>query len=163
MNLDILGSRHPFYLFDFDGTLVKNTKFINPDTNFECFKNFKLFVNPSAFEIDWGIITNRPKIDRNLILCCLYKNNASADMVLTYDGPMPPPSKLYDIAKYKNDYLRKVVGHYNSDERINEYVYYVDNDEKMRNEMIKFGFKHSISVLEFIQLQNNYWEEKQMC
>jgi len=65
------------FIFDFDGTLVQQTKFVDNVTNIVQFMGFKLAVNPSAFNIKWTIVTSRPIQDFPLIEDCLRRNNAS--------------------------------------------------------------------------------------
>lgn len=73
---DIMQFDDYIFAFDFDGTLVKTTKFINPETNDRNWKQFKLFINPDAFEINWCIVTSRPKCDKPKLIECLKRNSA---------------------------------------------------------------------------------------
>lgn len=65
------------FMFDFDGTLVQQTKFIDWKTNQKNFEKFKLYINPDAFNINWCIVTSRPKCDIDRLHDCLVRNQAN--------------------------------------------------------------------------------------
>lgn len=114
------------FAFDFDGTLVKNTKFIDPQTNDKHFNEFKLFVNPSAFDVNWTIVTSRPIVDRIKIEMVLDKCNAKP----TY----PIMTQIYDIPKVKCDEEYQIkVDHFISlvDMYHPSAVVYIDNSQKV--------------------------------
>lgn len=114
------------FAFDFDGTLVKSTKFINQETNDQNFKEFKLFINPDAFEINWCIVTSRPKSDKQKLIECLRRNQASSYRDIfcqPYDIPVVHCPEEYEIkARHLADLAtcekRRIV--------------YVDNSEHVR-------------------------------
>lgn len=151
------------YLFDFDGTLVPQTNFIDQERNILLFTKFITFINPSAFGVRWGIVTNRPKVDVPLIRVALKNNNIlDTDIILAYDGDMPPPSKLEDIVLYKDKLIKDKLSYSGlipngNDWFLKNNIYYVDNDIDVRNKMTEFGYK-CMSVIDFIQKQNDYWK-----
>ena len=64
------------WVFDFDGTLVKQTNFVDPVQNIHDYFDFKVAVNPSAFGVDWTIVTSRPGRDRSFVKWVLKESNA---------------------------------------------------------------------------------------
>lgn len=115
------------FAFDFDGTLVKTTKFINQETNDQNFKEFKLFINPDAFEINWCIITSRPKQDISKLIECLKRNQA-----FNYQGIFHQP---YDIPVVKCDeeyHIKAVHIHKLMNSIPDKRIVYVDNSENVR-------------------------------
>lgn len=161
--MSFIDPQETIYLFDFDGTLVPQTNFVDEERNILLFTKFITFINPSAFGVRWGIVTNRPKIDASLIRVTLKNNNIlDTDILLTYDGDMPPPSKLEDIVLCKDKLIKDKLYRSGLITDSNDYflknrVYYVDNDEKIRNKMSDLGY-NCMSVIEFIQKQNDYWK-----
>lgn len=124
---DIMHFNDYLFAFDFDGTLVKSTKFINQERNDQDFKEFKLFINPDAFEINWCIITSRPEPDVRKLKECLSRNQAFnyIDVLYQpYDIPVVKCDKEYEI---KAIHLQSLINKY-PDKRI----VYVDNSEHVR-------------------------------
>ena len=114
------------FAFDFDGTLVKSTHFENIEKNRQNFKEFKMFLNPDAFELNWAIVTSRPKTDIKLLKECLERNQAvnfKALLTQPYDIPVTKCDEEYTI-KARN--LFKL--HKDTQKR----VVYVDNSEHVR-------------------------------
>lgn len=110
------------WAFDFDGTLVKSTKFVDAVTNDKHFNEFKLFVNPSAFDVKWTIVTSRPIVDRIKIEMVLDKCNAKPTypiMTQIYDVPKVKCEEEYQI---KLDHIISLVDAYNP-----KSIIYIDN------------------------------------
>lgn len=117
------------FAFDFDGTLVKSTHFENTEKNRQNFKEFKMFINPDAFELNWCIITSRPKADIPLLKECLDRNQAS-----NYIGLFTQP---YDVphTKCEEEYLikaRHILSFKKNPMFRVKRVVYVDNSENVR-------------------------------
>ena len=114
------------WAFDFDGTLVKNTKFVDVPTNDKHFNEFKLFINPSAFDLNWTIVTSRPIVDRIKIEMVLDKCNAKPTfpiMTQIYDVPKVQCEEEYQI---KIDHFKNLFEAYHP-----QYLIYVDNSWKV--------------------------------
>ena len=114
------------FAFDFDGTLVKSTKFINQETNDQNFKEFKLFINPDAFEINWCIVTSRPKCDIEKLKECLQRNQAFGYQGIYHQPYDIPVCKCREEYSIKADHLINLC---NSQKRR---LVYVDNSENVR-------------------------------
>lgn len=117
------------FAFDFDGTLVKLTHFENHEKNIQNFKEFKLFINPDAFELNWCIVTSRPKSDLGLLQECLHRNLAT-----NYVGLYTQP---YDVPVTRCDEEYRIKAHHlknlNNNSRCRDKrVVYVDNSERVR-------------------------------
>ena len=114
------------FAFDFDGTLVKSTHFENIEKNRQNFKEFKMFLNPDAFELNWCIVTSRPKTDLPLLKECLIRNQATNYIDLLtqpYDVP---------VTKCDEEYTIKAKHLINIGNRSKKRVVYVDNSEHVR-------------------------------
>lgn len=123
---DIMQFDDYIFAFDFDGTLVKSTKFINQETNDRNWKQFKLFINPDAFEINWCIVTSRPKCDKPKLIECLKRNlanNYNEIYCQPYDIPVVHCSEEYQI---KANHLINLM------KSQNRRVVYVDNSDHVR-------------------------------
>ena len=112
------------WAFDFDGTLVKSTKFVDVPTNDRHFNEFKLFINPSAFDVKWTIVTSRPIVDRIKIEMVLDKCNAKPTypiMTQIYDVPKVHCEEEYQI---KIDHFITLADMYHPKQ-----IIYIDNSE----------------------------------
>lgn len=121
------------WAFDFDGTLVKNTKFVDTATNDKHFNEFKLFVNPSAFQVRWTIVTSRPIVDRIKIEMVLDKCNAKPSypiMTQIYDVPKVHCDEEFQI---KIDHFISLIDAYNPKQ-----LFYIDNSMLVRSKIIEF-------------------------
>jgi len=114
------------FAFDFDGTLVKSTKFISPEFNDKNFKEFKLFINPDAFEINWCIVTSRPRTDKEKLVECLRRNKAENYLTICHQDYDIPVVKCDEEYRIKADHLL------NLENTFKKRVVYVDNSEHVR-------------------------------
>lgn len=120
------------YFFDFDGTLVKETKFKNEVQNICDYFSFKLAINPDAFETQWSILTSRPAQDRCFIEWVCKNSNAFPKYIITQGEGIPVVGtdteflwKSARLCDYKGD---------------NPYspVIYIDNKKSVRNKVKQF-------------------------
>ena len=124
------------FIFDFDGTLVPQTKFTDWETNQKNFEKFKLYINPDAFNINWCIVTSRPKCDIVKLRDCLIRNQARN----YYDVYTQP----YDIPKIHCDEEFEIKAkHIKSIVTYSSLIpVYVDNSKHVRDSVL--GMYHKL-------------------
>ncbi len=120
------------FAFDFDGTLVRKTKFISIEENDKNFETFKFFINPNAFSLNWTIVTSRPEVDLEKLKDCCIRNQA----LPTYDircqfGKSIPEVKNHLEYEIKANHLIELGNIYN------KRMVYIDNDSNVRNMVAK--------------------------
>jgi len=117
------------FVFDFDGTLVPQTKFIDATTNIIQFTGFKLALNPTAFNVKWTIATSRPVQDAALIEECMRRNNSNTTFPIMTQNLQVPQVGNEEEVNFKLQCIEYCVKHYCKN------VIYVDNNEELRNKM----------------------------
>lgn len=133
-----------FYLFDFDGTLVPDTRYVNDITNVISYLTFKTYINPSAFEdIHWAILTARPYVDKSMIEIVMRNNNLYPEFIITQPKSQKEViTNPEEVLKIKLSYINMI-----KDERS---VVYVDNDQKMLDRMLNCGVR-AINIIDFLK------------
>jgi hypothetical protein len=119
------------FVFDFDGTLVPQTKYSNDINNILQFTGFKLAINPSAFGIRWTIATSRPIQDSVLIEDCLRRNNAVPTYpVMAQHCKVPQVGNEAELSFKKRciDYCKD---NYHRD------VMYIDNNVELTTKLVE--------------------------
>lgn len=122
------------FIFDFDGTLVPQTKYSNDINNILQFTGFKLAINPSAFNIRWTIATSRPIQDAVLIEECLRRNNATPTFpVMTQNCKVPQVGNDSELIFKKQciDYCK---------DNYCKNVMYIDNNEELNSRLVAKDF-----------------------
>ena len=128
----IIKSSNFLYLFDFDGTIAGN------DNWFGFFKNCKLsfqqlHINPSDFDIRWGILTSRPRMDRWFIkMVCLF-HGLSPNQIITAPTFRWKFKSFNEEIQHKELILKSIL-----DEQFEttvtgskiDRICYIDNDDK---------------------------------
>jgi hypothetical protein len=150
----ILKNSSILYLFDLDGTLCGDDKWIGVFKNtYSCFLNGP-YLNPSKFDIRWSILTGRPKIDLFLIkIICIFHG-------LVPDHIFMAPTWKYNYKNNKENYfdklnilMRILDNKILVDGRNNiQKIFYIDNDTeciKYINSYKKNYRMLAINVLDF--------------
>lgn len=121
------------FAFDFDGTLVPDTKFVSEEQCIKNFKTFKLSINPDFYKIKWAIVTSRPLQDKFRLVDCLRRNN-STDFIEIFTQPIygTPIIKCQEEYDIKLNNLKAYADLFPNC----KHIYYVDNDESVRQSVV---------------------------
>ena len=144
------------FVFDFDGTLVPQTKFNNEVQNIVEYIGMKMAVNPNAFGVKWTIATSRPYVDGALIDEVLRKNNAHPIYpVMTQKTAIPTTGNDAEI-NFKLQCLEYCKKTYGGE------VIYVDNNQELCDKLVeKNKDLTTISLIDFLIMMQWRLEEVQ--
>jgi hypothetical protein len=121
-----------FYLFDFDGTLFGEERYVNYLQSWSSAFNKGPYINPNRYDVRWSILTARPKIDLPLLWSRCWLTGLYPEIILTSTWKYP-----FKSTKEKHEWKRKTLIDIlnGKNERINKLrsvpitkVIYVDND-----------------------------------
>lgn len=131
------------YVFDFDGTLVKQTRFQTIAQNYKDFLEFDVFINPGAFNVEWQILSSRPAQDLWLLDHVIHRFNLKPTQITVMDSDDPKYNseqefnwKLYHLSQLKLKNPDKL-------------IIYVDNSICHRDWLSKHNIQ-CMSVMNFI-------------
>lgn len=128
-----LRSNKTIFAFDFDGTLVPDTKFVSLEQCIKDFETFKTIINPDRFDIKWCIVTSRPIQDKFRLIDCLRRNNITEWIdVFTqpvYGTPFVKCDKEYDIKVENLNRFAQIFPDCDT-------ICYVDNSKRVRMETL---------------------------
>lgn len=131
------------YVFDFDGTLVKQTRFQNLAQNYKDFLEFEIFINPTAFCDNWQILSSRPHQDEWLVESVINRFNLHPNKITVMESDDPMYNTEIEYG-WKLTKLKQIIN-----DNPTKSVIYVDNSIAHRNWLSERGIL-CMSVSNFI-------------
>lgn len=139
---ETVGGDKTIFAFDFDGTLVPDTKFVSLEQCIKDFETFKTIINPDRFNIKWCIVTSRPIQDKFRLIDCLRRNNLTEWIDIftqpVYGTPFVKCDKEYEIKVENLNRFAQIFPECDT-------ICYVDNSKRVRMEtLMHYYAKHPL-------------------
>lgn len=143
------------YLFDFDGTLFGDNEWQSYWNSTKAAWKKGPYINPSAYDIRWFILTGRPRTDKSFIwLRCVLSEMYPQKIITLPYWRYPKHFKSEDVFDYKLDVIKQIFqGKVLGLEGI-EKVFYMDNDLNCISHMNRNRNGLQFSALSILDFKN---------